>query len=168
MDCVFLLYSCMTHNLSLCGCQTLWISPCWVLAIFCILKNILKLYYQSKITWKQFNLLGSCIHERSVYSPLLRQDQFEYCTQCSTNYETFPVWPLRKGTISYTTWTKGTVSSLGLREFPHMYTAEHSRQTLSRCQGFSLCSILHSDILSGNSSCFAFPHPSSMPSPQLR
>lgn len=93
MDCVFLLYSCMTHNLSLHRCQTLWISPCWVLAIFCILKNILKLYYQSKITWKQFNLLGSCIHECSVYSPLLRQDQFEYSTQCSTNYETFPVWP---------------------------------------------------------------------------
>lgn len=167
MDCVFLLYSCMTHNLSLHRCQTLWISPCWVLAIFCILKNILKLYYQSKITWKQFNLLGSCIHECSVYSPLLRQDQFEYSTQCSTNYETFPVWPLRTGTISYTTWTKGTVSSPGLREFPHMFILQNTPGKPWAEVRDSLYAAFFTLILSANSSCFAFPPPSSTPS-QLR
>lgn len=166
IDCLFfslwIVFSCMPHNLSLNGERPPDIVNFTLLGSgrFLYSCNILRLcYQQSKITWKQSDPFESCIYEWSVYSPLLRQHLSEYFTHCSTNYESFPVWPVRTGTIvSCIVWARGTVSFPGLRQFPHMYTLinilPNTPGKPSADLRNSLYAALLNDILSANSSCF--------------
>lgn len=95
---------------------------------------------------------------KSNFTPLLSWDPSEYSTQCTLNYEVFPVMLVGTGTISGFGWAPDTAPFIYLRWFfflglgwsPHINapvsTCLYTRGEPSSSLGFNLCEAVFSLI----------------------